>query len=358
VADPAEHGCVIVGASFAGLACARELAGHGAVLVDRRPLGSGETSACAAPLRTIRFLGAEDAVREVHDHLGMYIGRRRYPLPLPEPFCTFDYATLCRTVAGQTDAPLLAGNAEAARDGVVTLADGPELRGRFVVDAAGWRRTLDPAGPLTSASEGLSYGAEEHVEYPDARRARGLDFVVDRALVRRGYGWNFPAGDHARCGVGAFERGPLQPPMAVVREREALGAPVRRHGGVIPHRLLPPVSGGILFIGDAAGHCLPLSAEGIRAAVYFGTAAGRLIAASLRGELPRAEALRRYAALHEAEARHYAKLLRAQRAIPDIAPRTLAAVSHLLKIPRVHHWLVRRYLSHLVVERLGAVPSA
>ncbi len=91
-----EHGCVVVGASFAGLAIARELAGTDTVLIDRRPLGEGETSACAAPVRTLRFLGAEEAIRQEHDQLGMEIGGRRYRLDLPEPFCTFDYATLCR----------------------------------------------------------------------------------------------------------------------------------------------------------------------------------------------------------------------------------------------------------------------
>jgi flavin-dependent dehydrogenase len=127
---------------------------------------------------------------------------------------------------------------------------------------------------------------------------------------------------------------------------------------VIPHQLRAPVAGGVLFVGDAAGHCLPLSAEGIRAAVYFGTAAGRLIGAALRDELTRAEALRRYAALHGAEERHYAKLLRAQKRIPELAPRTLGTLAHALTSARVQHWIVRRYLSHLVVDRLPAVPVA
>jgi len=358
MARAVERGCVIVGASFAGLTVARELAGHDAVLLDRRPLGEGETSACAAPVRTVRYLRAEDAIRATHDHFGIHIARRRYRVPLPEPFCTFDYATLCRLFAAQTDVPLVRADVDGPVPGGVRLAGGETLHARFVVDAAGWRRTLDPAGPLTSAAEGLSYGAEEHVEYPGARVAAGLDFVVDRAVVRRGYGWNFPAGDHARCGVGAFERVGLQGPMQAVRGLEELAAPVRKHGGVIPHLLRAPVAGGVLFVGDAAGHCLPLSAEGIRAAVYFGTAAGRLVSASLRGELARTEALRRYAALHEAEARHYAKLLRAQRRIPDIAPRTLGTLAHALTVRRIQHWIVRRYLAHLRVDRLATVPGA
>ena len=183
------------------------------------------------------------------------------------------------------------------------LADGRTLGARFVVDAAGWRRVLDPAGPLSTSSGGLSFGAEEHVGYPDARQRR-------RARLRRRprpscaaatAGTSPPATTPAAASARS-SGSPLQPPMGVVREREELGAAARKHGGAIPHRLRSPVAGGILFVGDAAGHCLPLSAEGIRAAVYFGTAAGRLVRASLRGELPRTEALRRYAAIHEREA--------------------------------------------------------
>ena len=49
----------------------------------------------------------------------------------------------------------------------------------------------------------------------------------------------------------------------------------------------------MFFAGDSAGHCLPLSGEGIRTAFYFGIAAGRRAAGALDGEQTREQALAR-----------------------------------------------------------------
>ena len=57
----------------------------------------------------------------------------------------------------------------------------------------------------------------------------------------------------------------------------------------------------MFFVGDSAGHCLPLTAEGIRTALYFGIACGRELRAVLDGRQDLAAALRRY---HDFSARH------------------------------------------------------
>ena len=44
----------------------------------------------------------------------------------------------------------------------------------------------------------------------------------------------------------------------------------------------------MFFVGDSAGHCLPLTAEGIRTALYFGIACGRELRAVLDGRVDRA----------------------------------------------------------------------
>ena len=51
----------------------------------------------------------------------------------------------------------------------------------------------------------------------------------------------------------------------------------------------------MFFVGDSAGHCLPMTAEGIRTALYFGVACGRELAAVLDGRQDVGAALRRYA---------------------------------------------------------------
>ena len=47
----------------------------------------------------------------------------------------------------------------------------------------------------------------------------------------------------------------------------------------------------MFFAGDSAGHCLPVTAEGIRTALYFGLACGREIRAVVDGEQTREQAL-------------------------------------------------------------------
>ncbi len=57
---------LICGASFAGLAIARELAGSGAdvLVVDRYAIGERATSACAAPTPWLHAMGVERAIRQ------------------------------------------------------------------------------------------------------------------------------------------------------------------------------------------------------------------------------------------------------------------------------------------------------
>lgn len=48
------------------------------------------------------------------------------------------------------------------------------------------------------------------------------------------------------------------------------------------------------MVGDAAGHCLPVTGEGIRPALTFGTFCGRSVQQVIRGELTLPEGLARY----------------------------------------------------------------
>ena len=72
--SPNEVDVLICGASFAGLAVARELAGCGAsvLVVDRYELGERATSACAAPTPWLLALGLTDALRATTDADGLY----------------------------------------------------------------------------------------------------------------------------------------------------------------------------------------------------------------------------------------------------------------------------------------------
>src|SRR5690242_4627948 len=94
---------LICGASFAGLAVARELAGSGAdvLVIDRYEIGERQTSACAAPTDWLHNLGLEGSIRQTFGDLVVHTPGRTHRWPLPFTFSTFDYRTLCRLLAEQ-----------------------------------------------------------------------------------------------------------------------------------------------------------------------------------------------------------------------------------------------------------------
>src|ERR1043165_2739223 len=76
---------LICGASFAGLAVARELTGSGArvLMIDRYEIGERQTSACAAPTDWLVALGLQDSIRQTFPELVIHKphATRRHRLP-------------------------------------------------------------------------------------------------------------------------------------------------------------------------------------------------------------------------------------------------------------------------------------
>src|SRR3954471_17361428 len=73
----ADADVLICGASFAGLAVARELAGSGArvLLVDRYEVGERKTSACAAPTTWLHNLDRHASVQQTFESLLIHTPR-------------------------------------------------------------------------------------------------------------------------------------------------------------------------------------------------------------------------------------------------------------------------------------------
>ncbi len=169
----------------------------------------------------------------------------------------------------------------------------------------------------------------------------------------------FPPAEEVRIGVGSFDpRHHVREPT--VRLASDLGAEqVRYQGNWIPHALRPATEDGVFFVGDSAGHCLPLTAEGIRTALYFGIACGRELRAVLAGHQDRSQALGRY---HEFSAAHgwkFAWMLRAQRLVPRIAPRLLSHALRAMERKRFVAWAFGHYLeiAHPRFATSGGVAS-
>jgi len=333
-----DYDVLICGASFAGLAVARELRGARVLVVDRYEVGERQTSACAAPTEWIRALGLDGSVKQTFDRLVVHTPHGTSAWPLPFTFSTFDYPRLCELLDDQNDAEFETAKVN-GRTGFTVHTDRGDLTAPLIVDALGWRRVLAGTG-YQPPDAPLSRGLEVHPHGSGA----DLELWIDRSYVPAGYGWSFPANDELRIGVGSFEpRFHVKEPT--VRLAEDLGEDaVRYQGNWIPHKIRSAAEDGIFFAGDSAGHCLPLTAEGIRTAWYFGISCGRELHSVVDGRATREQALARYGAFSDRHRWKFDWLLRAQRTVPRIPPRLLRAVVAAMGRPALSHWAFGHYL--------------
>jgi flavin-dependent dehydrogenase len=331
---------LICGASFAGLAVARELAGAGArvLMIDRYEVGERQTSACAAPTDWLLGLGLANSIRQTFPDLVIHTPYATRSYRLPWTFSTFDYRGLCELLDDQNDVEFETAKVD-GRSGHTIHTDRGDLSAPLIVDALGWRRLLAPPGyqppdaPLSRGLEVHPHGASEE-----------LEIWIDRRYVPAGYGWSFPARDEVRVGVGSFDPRFHVKDTTVLLAQDLAHDAVRYQGNWIPHKLRPAVQDDIFFVGDSAGHCLPLTAEGIRTAFYFGIACGRELRAVLDGRSTREDALRRYAAFSASHRWKFEAMLRVQRLIPRVPPRLLGPAIVAMSTRRFVDWSFTHYL--------------
>ncbi len=324
---------VICGASFAGLAAARELSGSGAdvLILDRYPIGARATSACGIPTDWLRELGMLDLELQRFGELVVHTPGYRTVLDLPYTFSTFNYDEMCHALWRDCDATFETATVSgrgAEVDGEITVdTDRGPVSAPLVVDALGWRRMLAGDDGFQPVEAPLTRALEVH----PPGTSDDLEVWVDRRYARAGYGWCFPAGDELRIGACSYE------PRSHVREgtdqlaADLDGEQVRYQGNWIPHQMRPVAEGGIFFAGDSAGQCLPLTAEGIRTALYYGIGLGRELRAVFAGRQTREQATARYEELASSHARGFRILLLAQRMIPKIPPRLLGPLFRIYK---------------------------
>ena len=182
---------LVCGASFAGLAVARELRETGAdvLLIDRYEIGERQTSACGIPTGWLEQLDLQDALQQTFGELVIHTPYTTVNYRLPWTFSTFDYRTLCELLAEQGSFTFETAKVN-GRTAQTVHTDRGDIRAAHIVDGLGWRRVL---------------GAGENIQPPDALLSRGLEvhpngsgtdmeIWIDRSYVPAGYGWSFPAG--------------------------------------------------------------------------------------------------------------------------------------------------------------------
>ena len=236
-----DYDVLICGASFAGLAVARELAGAlrrdgspaRVLMIDRYEVGERQTSACGIPTAWLEAMGLMGSHRQTFAELsgrprrtGHRAGR------CPWTFSTFDYRELCTLLFEQSDCEFETAKVD-GRTGHTVHTDRGDLTAPLIVDALGWRRLLAGDGGFQPPDAPLSRGLEVH----PGGSGGDLAIWIDREIVPAGYGWSFPAREELRIGVGSFD-----PRFHVkdntVKLAEDLGSEaVRYQGNWIPHKL-------------------------------------------------------------------------------------------------------------------------
>ena len=371
---------LICGASFAGLAVARELAGATrpdgsparVLMLDRYELGERQTSACGVPTGWLEVLELMGSHRQTFSELVFTTAHGTSRWPLPWTLSTFDYPELCALLFGQSDCDFETAKVD-GRSGNTVHTDRGDLTAPLVVDALGWRRVLAVDGGFQPPDAPLSRGLEVH---PSGESA-DLAVWIDRRIVPAGGAWSFPADGELRIGVGSFDpRFHVKDSTVMLTDEICSGAaPVGvRHpdgepsassappkhafqGNWIPHKLRPAVEDGVFFAGDSAGHCIPLTAEGIRTAFYFGIACGRELRDVLAGTRTREEAAQRYGAFSDSHEWKYRWMLRAQKAVPHVWPRALQMVVHTVQHRRLAKAAFDHYLAIAPPEFAGPAPT-
>jgi menaquinone-9 beta-reductase len=318
-------------------------------MLDRYEIGERQTSACAMPTGWLEAMGLMGSHRQTFGRLVVHTPFETFRLELPFTFSTFDYPELCRLLAEQTDCEFETATVS-GREGATVHTDRGEVSAPLIVDALGWRRVLGagyqpPDAPLSRGLEVHPWGAGDEME-----------IWIDRSYVPAGYGWSFPAGDELRIGVGSFDPGFHVKESTVELANDVGSEPVRYQGNWIPHRLRSATDDGVFFVGDSAGHCLPLTAEGIRTALYFGIACGRELRAVVEQRSTIAGALQRYSDFSAAHEWKFRRLLQAQRLIPRVPPRLLSRSLRAMQSRRFLDFAFGHYLQIAPPEFASPAP--
>lgn len=313
-----DYDVVIVGASFAGAACALAAAQYGLrVCVLERKADPGErlhtTGIVVKEAMEQTWLG------RMPDHLVQRVARVRLYAPnlhnvlLTAPgyyLLTTDTPNLMRWLASElrasgVDLRLQQSFTDACRDGDAWQVEGVG-RTAYLVGADGARSRVAQRTGLGQVRDNL-YGVEREFAGVQLPEGDALHCFVSRRFAPGYIGWAAQNPTGVQVGL-ALRHDPAHARAPDIEEflehvRDVVGLPhsaqvAGTRAGLVPCGLPDgPISApGVILTGDAAGVVSPLSAGGIHSSWRHGWAVGDAIGLHRRGKGPAAEQVARQAA--------------------------------------------------------------
>jgi geranylgeranyl reductase family protein len=254
----------IIGCGPAGATAAYRLASAGAsvLVLDKatfprdKPCGGGVTGRAARQLPFSITPVVEDVVDRMECGLryrSHVIRRARAPLAYMTQRRRLDHFLLQK--AAEAGAEVREGE----------TADARELDARIVIGADGCNGS---SAKQLGLADGVVHGVALEANYPYEARYAGA-IVLEIAVIRGGYGWIFPKGDHLNVGVGGNAEEASKLRTELRRMCEAYGidpeAATDTRGYRLPMRLprTQLARGTTAVIGDAAGLVDPFSGDGM-----------------------------------------------------------------------------------------------
>jgi flavin-dependent dehydrogenase len=301
-----DYDCVVVGGSFAGLACASAIAnaGHRVTVVEKK-------SDAGEKLHTTGIL-VKDAIDQVTLLDGLPSGLvRKIPgvrlyapdlryVDLAAPgyyFLSTDTPELLRWLAAKIEQ-------DGARIAYRTLfAEAQRVTGGFDLGPIGTTRYLVGAdGPKSTVAKTLDlgrnsqflFGVEHEYATISIPEPGMLHCFVTRSLAPGYIAWIVAGPHQLQVGLAQRLRAGIRPePRTLAKFLDRISPiidlrdvrPSSIRAGMIPcGGLVSPVSANrVLLVGDAAGIVSPVTAGGIHTALKHGVAAGNAIADYLNG---------------------------------------------------------------------------
>ncbi len=313
-----EYDAIIAGASFAGLVAADNIEGD-ILLIERKEIGSGQTSACATFTSVLEGLGCRSAILQEFDTLILHIPEER-KVELIEPISTFDYEKFCTTIAHRIKAKILKTSVKGVAGQTVITGSG-NFDSQCIIDCTGWRAVLASSLDRDYVDrQKLAFGIESEVDYTDDR----LHFFVDPRIIQQGAAWIFPIGNKSRIGLANYAgKTNILPELSGFLKTMSLDVD-GIHGGYIPFSLREPCVGNIFVVGDSAGMAPPTTSEGIRYAIKYSRECARIVQNIIDGDKTLEYGLLEYRNIVYRGKRGYNMLMNMQnRLMNNIVPETI-----------------------------------